>query len=110
MKSRALVLIGTAIYVVAWFIPAASWTYPLDGSSQTLYGWQAFLCAVQPDGSLQLYEGGAYVASALSNIALVGALALVLVARRRPPRLLRAILIASAVLNTHWFVFGSIRG
>ena len=46
------------------------------------------------------------VASALSNLAVVAALALVFIARRSPPRFLRVMLVASAVLNAHWFVLG----
>jgi hypothetical protein len=111
MKSRTLILVGTVMYAVAWFLPVEEHSATLGSS--VLPGWEAFRYAVWPydiETSLPWYAGVHCVASALSNIVLVGGLALVLVARRRPPRLLQAILIASAVLNTHWFVLGQDRG
>ncbi len=89
MKSRVIVLIGTVMYVLAWFLPV----HRSLGSSM-VPGWEAFRIAVWPyGGSDPWYAGLHYAASALSNIVLIGALALVLV-----------------VLNTHWFVLSENRG
>ena len=101
MKSRALVLVGTVLYVVAWFVPVFR---PLFGGVH--FGWETFTAALWPYEPPDPWYGYVSVvfASAVSNFFLVGALVLVFVARRRPPRFLRAILIACAVLDTHYFV------
>ena len=105
MKSRAIVIVGTVLYVLAWFVPVHN-SLP----SSVLPGWEAFTTALWPYGSSDpWYAGLHFVASAVSNFFLVGALVLVFVARRSPPRFLRAIIVASAVLNTHWFVLSESR-
>ena len=104
-KGRALVLVGTALYVVAWLVSVHK-----DGQSSMLPGWEAFALALWPYGSSDAWYTGVHIiASAMTNFFLVGALVLVYVVRRSPPRVLRGILIASSVLNTHWFVFGELR-
>ncbi len=102
MKSRTLVVVGTVMYVVSWFLPTYSsgMFYPF---ADTITGWQAFRIALSAFGP-PWYATVLGVASALSNVVIVGALTLVFMARRSPPRFLRAMLVASAVLNTHWFV------
>ena len=107
MKSRNLVLVGAVIYVIAWFVPVHSGL-----SSSIVPGWEAFQVAlIEPfDDADPWYYFLHWIASALTNFVVVGALALVLVARRSPPRLLRWILIASALLNTHWLVLSEDRG
>jgi hypothetical protein len=107
MKSRVLVLVGAVIYVIAWFVPVHSGL-----SSSIVPGWEAFKVAlISPfDDADPWYYFPHVIASALSNFALVGALTLSLVARRSPPRLLRWILIVSALLNTHWLVLNEDRG
>ncbi len=101
----ALIVVGIVMYVVAWFLPTLNIRF---GSLNMgiIPGWVAFLDALQ---SYRWFPGPwylmvIYVASALSNAVIVGALALVFIARRSLPRFLRAMLVASAVLNTHWFV------
>lgn len=105
MKGRTLVLAGTVMYLVAWFVPVEAHLDTL--ANGVLPGWQAFLVAVWPFGngwSDPWYFRALYFASALSNVILIGAVALDLIARRRPARWFRWVLIALALLNTHWFL------
>lgn len=104
MKGRTLVLVGTVMYVLAWFVPVDN---NLDSSA--VPGWEAFSLALSLWPGDPWYTGVHVVASALSNLVLVGALAFVLVARRTPSRLLTGILIACAVLNTQWFILSGDR-
>ena len=112
MKARVLVLVGTVMYVVAWLLPVHNSLGDLG--SGKLPGWEAFLIALVAPydqwSSSPWYLVLAYNGSALSNIFLIVAVAIVLGTGRIAPRFLRAILMVSAVLNTHWFVLGDHRG
>ncbi len=104
--SGALIVVGTVMYVVAWFLPTLNIRFgSLDGG--TIPGWVALLYALQSFGGgfqMPWYLRVLYVASALSNTVTVGVLAVVFIVRHSPLRMLRAMLVASALLNTHWFV------
>lgn len=99
---RLVLLAGALIYVISWF-------QRVHGimADAPVPGWDAFLVSVWPYGggwNGSWYAGLHWVASALTNFALVGALAVFLVARRTPSRGAVTLLIACAVLNTHWYV------
>jgi len=104
MKPRAMLVIGAILYAISWFLPVMGAGLK---SSGRFMAWDAFVAALWPfEGSDEPWYGALhFVASALSNFLLVGALVLVLVARRGPSRLLRWLVAASALLNTHWFLF-----
>ena len=104
MRPRTILWLGAILHIVSWMLPVlASWMR----SSDRFLGWDAFLSAIWPfDGAGETwYQGLHYVASALSNFLLIGALMLALVARRKPPHLLRWLVASSALLNTHWILF-----
>ena len=101
MKTKVLILVAAAIYLLAWFVPVEK-----DLAHSLVPGWEAFWIALAGpfestwDGPW--YAGALYVSSALTNFVLVGALVVVFIGRRSPGRLLQVVLIACAVINTHW--------
>jgi hypothetical protein len=113
MKSKSLVLVGAASYLLAWFLPVVEGGKSL--STGTLPGWEAFRVALSPIWPYDSFELSAwswsllYVVSGLTNFVLVGALLRVILNPSQPHRFLRAIVFASAAFNT-WFLLLSDRG
>jgi hypothetical protein len=117
MASTSIVIVGAAIYVLAWLLPALK-DFEDGGSRHAarLRGWQAFWHALMSGwpskGSpfSEWYLSLFYKASALSNFILAGTLLDVFLnAGHHPHPVLRTALFVCAVLNTHWLLLSKFR-
>lgn len=104
MSARRLMRLAGVLYVASWCLPAAETSGDLFRG--TIWGWQAFLFALSPalgnDMDAGLLTIGWTIASALSNVLAVGAVACEL--RPSTPRLMSLgwALAAAFVINLVW--------
>jgi hypothetical protein len=102
-----LLTLGIVTYIVSWFAPVL---HVLRPGKDMVVGWEAFLFALMSaaEGGSGLWRKTIYVLSAATNVVMVGALVLHL-SRRAPYGMLRAMLMASALVNLHWFALNDDR-
>jgi hypothetical protein len=112
-KTKNLVFIGAASYLLAWFVPVVAGGTGV--TSGTLPGWEAFRAALSPVWAYEhldlsewpskpaWYWSVLYVVSGLTNLVLVGALLRIMAQPDQPHPLLRAMLFAAGAFNT-WFL------
>jgi hypothetical protein len=102
-----LLIIGVIVFIASWFAPVLHILRPGD---DRIVGWEAFLFALMsaPFGESWPWRKIVYVLSAATNVVMVGAL-IAYQSARASHRALRAMLLASAFVNLHWFVLNEDR-
>lgn len=113
VTGRRFGALAVLLYLPAWFLPTIRLPGESFGGGPT-FGWEAFLLALRPGFGSDV--GGSFplrawmVASALSNVVLVVACALL---SWRPGSVTRALvgsLAAATLINTYWFLIPDMRG
>lgn len=103
-RRRLLLIVATAVYGLAWLLPSVVHAeFPFFVAR----GWGATLAALQPTGlswPVQVLS----IASALSNLIFAGAAALAWARPARVSRSLEWAVWVAALIDTQWFVLGTV--